>query len=309
MLRSILAIAAASAVLAPAALGGDPVIAAAGDVACDPGFTYFNGGAGTTSWCRQRYTSDVLVGLRDAGQLQGVLTLGDTQYNDNTYSKFMQSFDPSWGRVKPLIHPTLGNHEFINYPATGYCQYFAAAAHCLNGSGNRAGWYSFEIGAWHLIALNSNCFQAGGCGLGSAQEQWLKADLAAHPNQCVLAYWHHPRFSSGNHGSDATYQPFWQDLYNAGADVVLSGHDHVYERFAPQNPQGNLDTTRGLRQFVVGTGGKSISGFATIRPNSQIRSNAAYGVLKLVLHASSYDWRFVAENGKTFTDSGTQPGH
>ena len=161
---------------------------------------------------------------------------------------------------------------------------------------------------WHLIALNSNCSEVGGCDAGSPQEEWLRDDLAAHPAACTLAYWHHPRFSSGSHGSDSTYTAFWQALYDAGADVVLSGHDHDYERFAAQTPSGDRDSRRGLRQFVVGSGGKGLRRFSTIRANSEARDATSLGVLELTLGAGAYAWRFRPAVG-SFTDSGSTRCH
>jgi hypothetical protein len=281
----------------------DPVIAAAGDIACDPTGSNFNGGLGTSSECRQKATSDLLVDLSTQGNLQGVLTLGDNQYEDNAYTKYLQSFDPSWGRVKNMIRPGIGNHEYLTPAAAGYFQYFGAPA----GDPSK-GYYSFDKGSWHIIALNSNCSQVGGCGAGSPQEVWLRSDLAANAAPCTLAYWHHPRFSSGNQGNNTSLQAFWQALYNAHADVVLNGHDHDYERFALQSPTGAADPA-GLREFVVGTGGKSHYGFVSIQPNSQVRNADTFGVLKMTLHSSSYDWRFVPEAGRTFTDSGSTACH
>ena len=275
---------------------GDPIIAAAGDIACDPSDGSFNGGNGTTNNCRQKAVSDLFVGRN----FSAVLALGDIQYEDGAASKYLQSFDPSWGRAKNIIRPAVGNHEYLTAGASGYFNYFGAAA----GNSSK-GYYSFDIGAWHIIALNSNCSQVGGCGVGSPQEQWLKADLAAHPTMCTLAYWHHPRFSSGQHGSNTSYGAFWNALYAARAELVLSGHDHDYERFAPQNPSGAADSN-GIQQFVVGTGGKNHYQFMSIQPNSVVRNPDTYGILKLTLHATSYDWQFVPEPGKTFTDSGTR---
>ena len=229
-------------------------IAAAGDIACDPGSSSFNNGQGSGLDCRQLATSDLLVGAGYAA----VLALGDIQYEDGAYSKFLASYDPSWGRVKSITKPAPGNHEYQSGNANGYYQYFGAAA------GDPAkGYYSFDLAGWHIVALNSNCSFVGGCGVGSPQEQWLRADLAAHPASCTLAYWHHPRFSSGEHGSDSTYTPFFQALYDANADLVLVGHDHDYERFAPQTASGTLDLARGIRQFVVGSGGKNVRTFPT----------------------------------------------
>ena len=275
-------------------------IAAAGDIACDPASSSFNGGAGVGLACRQSATSDLLVG---AGY-EAVLALGDIQYEDGAFSKFGLSYDPSWGRVKGITHPAPGNHEYGTGGAAGYYQYFGAAA----GDPTK-GYYSFDLGGWHLIALNSNCAAVGGCGVGTAQEQWLRADLTANSAAaCTLAYWHHPRFSSGEHGSDSAYTAFWQALYDANADVVLVGHDHDYERFAPQTASGALDLTRGIREFVVGTGGKELRTFPTVRANSEARSVASLGILELTLGSSAYSWRFVPAVG-TFTDAGTASCH
>jgi len=284
----------------------DPVIAAAGDIACDPLSSSFNGGLGTSSACRQKYTSDLLVG----SQLAAVLTLGDNQYEQGTLAQFQQSYDPSWGRVKAITRPTVGNHEYTTANASGYFDYFNGVGVQSGRAGARGkGYYSFNVGTWHVVALNSNCSQVVGCGAGSPQETWLRQDLAANPASCTLAYWHHPRFSSGEHGDTAAMQPIWQALYDANADLALAGHDHGYERFAPQNPAGGADGVRGIREFVVGTGGKSQYTFTTIRPNSEARESSTYGVLQLELHAQSYDWRFVPEAGKTFTDSGSATCH
>jgi len=281
---------------APQNTTGDPVIGAAGDIACDPTSSSFNSGNGTSSSCRQKAVSDVML---NSG-LTAVLTLGDIQYEDGTLTKYQQSYDLSWGRLKSITRPALGNHEYLTAGASGYYDYFGAAA------GDRTkGYYSYDIGAWHIIALNSNCSKVGGCGAGSPQELWLKADLAAHPNMCTLAYWHHPKFSSGEHGSSSSYDVFWKDLYDARVELVLNGHDHDYERFAPQNPGGTADPN-GIQEFVVGTGGKNHYTFRTTLPNSVVRNSDTYGFLKLTLHPTSYDWQFVPELGKTFTDSGTR---
>jgi acid phosphatase type 7 len=276
------------------------VIAAAGDIACDPGSERFRGGRGAADACHMRATARLVLDLDP----EVVLTLGDNQYEDGTLARFRRSYDQSWGRLRSRTRPAPGNHDYGTAGAAGYFDYFGAAA------GRRStGFYSFDVGAWHLIALNSECAHIGGCGRGSLQERWLRADLAAHPARCALAYWHKPRFSSGLHGSDATYTDLWRALYEAGADVVLVGHDHDYERFAPQIPDGRADPVRGIRQFVVGTGGKTHYGFRTVEPNSQVRNSGTFGVLRLTLRPSGYGWRFLPEPGKRFTDAGNGTCH
>ena len=271
----------------------DPVIAAAGDIACPPGEPV------TPTTCHQRATSDLLV---DAG-LTGVLPIGDLQYERGRLASFERTYHRTWGRLKAITHPAPGNHEYESGGA-GYFRYFGPAV----GDPGK-GYYSYDVGSWHLIALNSECERAGGCGRGSAQERWLRADLAAHRNGCNLAYWHHPRFSSGGDQSQKDYGAFWRVLYDAGTEVVLNGHDHDYERFAPQTPDGKVDPARGIRQFVVGTGGKSLRGFGRVEPNSEVRNADTFGVLLLTLHPGSYDWRFVPERGATFTDAGSGSCH
>ena len=282
---------------AAATAATDPLIAAAGDISCDPGSPSFNSGNGTSSACRQKYTASLLHGAT------AVLSLGDLQYEDATYAKFLQSYDRSWGAHKAITRPVVGNHEYLTPGATGYFDYFGASA-----LSNGRSYYSFDLGNWHLIALNANCSQVGGCGAGSSQEAWLKADLAKTTKSCILAYWHHPRFSSGSHGSDTAYDAFWRALYAARADVVLNGHDHDYERFGLQNPDGQADAN-GIREFVVGTGGKGLTNFGTIRANSQFRNATTYGVLKMVLHSNSYEWQFTPEGRKPTLDSGATTCH
>ena len=293
------------------AASSDPIIAAAGDIACDPADSTFQGGNGTGLRCRQKYTSNLLVNAN----LAAVLALGDNQYFCGGYQAFVQSYDLSWGRVKSITKPVVGNHEYLTYGGTdctaanaeaaGYFKYFGTAA------GNPTqGYYSYNIGAWHLIALNSNCSDVGDCSLGSPQYQWLQSDLAAHPNQCLLAYWHIPLYSSGGRAANNT-RAFWQLLYNAKADVILNGHDHIYERFAPQDPNGLADSINGIREFIAGTGGANHTSIAASgpMPNSEVINTDTYGVLKLTLHPHSYGWKFVPEAGETFTDSGTNQCH
>ncbi len=275
-------------------------IAAVGDIACSPSDPSFNAGLGTATACRMKATSDLAV----AGGYDAVLPLGDVQYEDGSFASFMASYDPSWGRVKGVTRPVPGNHEYVTPNGAGYYQYFGAAA------GDPAkGWYSFDLGSWHLIVLNSNCDLIGGCGPGSPQEQWLRADLAAHPGVCTLAAWHHPRFSSGPHGDDAMTQAFWQALYEAHADVILVGHDHIYERFAPQGPSGLADPAHGLREFVVGTGGKILYATAPTHANREKLQNTDFGLLELNLRRTGYDWKWVGVPGGAFTDIGSGTCH
>lgn len=228
-----------------------------------------------------------------------VATLGDHAYGDGTAEEFGRCYEPTWGPLRARTRPAPGNHDYRSTDAEPYYSYFGDAA-----GDPRQGWYSYELGAWHVVALNSECDDIGGCGRDSAQVKWLRDDLAAHPTTCLAAYWHKPRFSSGVHGSSDTYQPFWEVLTDFGADVILNGHDHDYERFGPQSPAGVSDPM-GAREFVVGTGGKDLRGFATDEPNSEARDSETYGVLELTLRADSYDWQFLAIPGGTFTDSGT----
>jgi hypothetical protein len=290
----------------PPPSNGDPAIAVAGDIACDPADAGFNGGAGTATNCRQAATSNLLA----ANGPNGVLTLGDNQYVDGTLAKFNQVFGATWGRFKSLTHPSVGNHEYNMAGAGGYYDYFNGLGQQSGPAGDRSkGYYSYDIGTWHMVALNSVCSAAGGCGVGSPQEKWLRADLAAHPAACTLAYWHHPRFSSGWSGNATPTAPLFQALYDANAEVVLAGHDHNYERFGPQTPSAVADQARGVRAFTVGTGGEDFDSLITVRANSQVRNFDTFGVLKLTLHPNSYDWRFVPIAGQTFTDSGTSACH
>jgi acid phosphatase type 7 len=240
-----------------------------------------------------------------AANPDAVLALGDNQYEDGTLAEYQNSYDLSWGRFKNITRPVIGNHEYRTGGGTGHFDYFGGLA----GDPSK-GYYSYNLGNWHFIALNSNCSKVGGCSVGSPQETWLRADLAANPTACTLAYWHHPRFSSGAIGNNTAYTAFWNALYNAGAEIVLVGHDHNYERFAPQTSAGVADP-KGIRQFVVGTGGKNWTSIVSVQPNSEARQSGIYGFLKLKLHASSYEWDYVVEpnRGYSFTDSGSENCH
>jgi hypothetical protein len=229
-----------------------------------------------------------------------VFTLGDNVYSDGTAAQFASYYEPTWGRHKSRTRPSPGNHDYHVSGAADYFSYFGALA----GPAGR-GYYSYDVGAWHIISLNSNISMSA----GSVQEQWLRADLAATTAKCVLAMWHHPRFSSGSHGSSTSPQPLWQALYDFNADVVLSGHDHNYQRFAPQTPTGAADPARGIREFIVGTGGESHYSFSTPIANTEAYNIDTNGVLKLTLYADSYIWEFIPVAGKTFTDSGSGACH
>jgi hypothetical protein len=262
-------------------------------------------GAGDIASCDDLKGAEATAKLLD--NIPGtVFAIGDLAYPDGSDEQFAKCYGPTWGRFKDRTHPAPGNHEYHSDGASGYVRYFGAAA-----GDPKKGYYTYDIGEWHIIVLNSECDEVGGCGTGSTQEQWLRQDLKAHPAKCTLAYWHKPLFSSGAaHGNDPEIKPLWDALYSAGAEVVINGHDHDYERFAPQDPTGKLDPQHGIREFVVGTGGKnSHRSFASPKPHSETRQADTFGVLKLTLHATSYDWEFVPETGKTFSDSGSGTCH
>jgi len=258
-------------------------------------------GAGDIADCKDLSGAEATAKLLD--QVHGtVMAVGDLAYPDGSKENFT-CYDKTWGRAKSRTRPAPGNHEFHAAGATPYFNYFGAAA-----GDPKTGYYSYELGTWHIIVLNSECKDVGGCESGSPQEEWLRADLAAHPVACTLAYWHKPLFSSGGaHGNDPTVKPLFQALYEGNADVVVNGHDHDYERFAPQAPDGTADSARGIREFVVGTGGKNHRPFGEAKPNSELRDATAFGALKLTLKPKGYDWQFIPEAGKSFTDSGS--GH
>ena len=258
-------------------------------------------GAGDIAHCSTT-TDEATAKLLD-GISGTVFTLGDNVYNSGTSAEFANCYNPTWGRHKARTKPSVGNHEYLTSGASGYFNYFGAAA-----GDPKKGYYSYDRGDWHVIVLNSNCSQVP-CAEPAAQDTWLRADLANHPNKCTLAYFHAPLYSSGQHGNSTSVRPFWEALYKANADVVLSGHDHDYERFAPQNPYGAFDSARGIREFVVGTGGTYLRPFGTIKANSVSRNATTHGVLKLTLNSGGYAWKFVPVAGKTFTDSGTASCH
>jgi PKD repeat protein len=255
-------------------------------------------GAGDIAECGSTLDDATAALLDDIGGT--VFTLGDNAYPEGTSRQYLECYAESWGRHRSRTRPAPGNHEYNTRNAAGYFDYFGAAA----GEPDK-GYYSYDAGTWHVIVLNSGIARQ----VGSPQERWLRADLAAHANVCTLAYWHHPRFSSSDHGNDASVGAFWDALYAAGADVVLAGHDHVYERFAPQTPIGKADPQRGIRAFVVGTGGKKAFGFGRAQPNSEVRNSGTPGVLKLTLTSGAYAWEFVPAAGYAFHDSGSAQCH
>jgi LysM repeat protein len=270
----------------PAPAGGAPVILAAGDIAqCNTD--------------RDSLTAYLLEINQGA-----ILSLGDHINLGATPQDFQNCFAPTWGRHFDRIYPTPGNHDYDAQGAAGYFGYFGDKATPLEPGCTRdcKGYYSFDLGAWHIVAINSEVSSHA----GTEQEQWLRADLAAHLAQCILAFWHRARISSSRNALRGPEGP-WQALYDYGADVVLSGHDHLYERFMPLNPALEPDPEHGIRQFIVGTGGHDHFDFRNILPVSEVRDNEAWGVLKLTLHPDSYDWEFLPIPGQTFTDKGSAP--
>ncbi len=254
--------------------------------------------AGDIADCDHLLAAEVTAKMLD--QIPGtVLTLGDSVYPKGSLANYQRCFDATWGRHKQRIHPAPGNHDYYVPAAADYFEYFGPLA-----GETGIGYYSFDVGAWHIISLNSQCRHAGGCEAGSKQEQWLREDLKQNAGKCIIAYWHAPLFSSGKHGHDVSVKPFWDDLYAAGADIVLNGHDHDYERFAPQNPEGQPDKN-GIREFVVGTGGSGNRVVFGSAENSEERSDNAFGVLRLVLRPEGYDWDFIPVDRRGFSDSGS----
>jgi acid phosphatase type 7 len=268
---------------------GDPVLVGAGDIAS----------------CRStgdEATADLLAGISGT-----VATFGDNAYPKGTAADFAECYEPSWGQFKARTLPSPGNHDYETSGASGYFDYFGTAA----GEPDK-GYYSYDLGSWHLVALNSNCGEEEiRCGPGSAQARWLKEDLAANDEKaCTLAYFHHPLFTSGRYRPGIErVEPLWEILYAAGVDVVLNGHDHNYQRFAPQDPGGRADPEAGIRQFVVGTGGRSLYQISQPIANTEVYNDDTHGVLELTLHPRRYDWEFVPVKGDTFSDSGAARCH
>lgn len=286
----------------------DPMIVAAGDITCPAGKTP------TSTSCQQMATSDLALSLHP----DAVLPLGDDQYELGAQSDFQSQYDPSWGRLNAIAHPAPGNHEYGYIGSdiqptggTGYFTYFGDLSHPLSPGCTTlcTSWYSWNIGSWHMISLDSQCGVVGGCNPGNPQYQWLLSDLNANAGtRCVLAYWHIPIYSSSqDHQPDM--QSIYQLLYTKGADVILTGHAHFYERFNPQDGLGNAQAN-GIPQFIVGTGGRS---FFAVRPtpaaNSATSIANTFGVLQMTLSANSYSWNFVPTNAGGLTDGGTGTCH
>jgi hypothetical protein len=250
--------------------------------------------------------------LAGAGQTADLLgretgwffTAGDNAYEDGSAVDFGSCYQPTWGEYKDrTILPVAGNHDWNTDGAAGYLGYFGSAA-----APHGTTWYSMDVGNWHVVALDSDCAKVGGCGPGSQEYEWLAADLGASQARCTLALWHHPRFSSGEHGNDAAVAPFWDLLHAHGAELIVNGHDHDYERFAPQDPAGAEERPGGIREIVVGTGGAGLRSFKAVVPNSEFRLEGTYGVLRLTLHPFNYDWEFVPVSGDV-ADAGSTPCH
>jgi hypothetical protein len=277
--------------VAPAA---DPVLLAAGDIAA-------------CSHEGDSATGAILARYPDAM----VQTLGDNAYDKGTPRQF-GCFDDAWGSALGRMHPALGGHDYMTEGAAGYFGYFRErlAPYAPTGTDPTMGWYAYDLGQWRIIVLNSICDRIGGCDAASPQVAWLQAELAGHPARCSLAVIHNPRFSSGRKENEPRVGPLWEALHAAGAELVLSGDNHAYERLAPMTPAGDVDPA-GIRQFVVGTGGRSHYLFSegAIHPNTEAGDDDTFGVLKLTLHPDAYSWEFLPEAGKTYTDAGNQDCH
>ena len=273
------------------AAAGEVVLLAAGDIAeCDD-------------------TGDeATAALLDAYPNATIATLGDNAYPQGTLREYAECYDPSWGRHKERTRPAVGNHDHSTKDAAGYFEYFGEAAGEFDEY-----YYSYDIGAWHVVVLNSDCWRVGGCEPNDPQGLWLRQDLVASPGQCSLAYWHRPPFSSGRYGQPKQTErvrPLWEMIYEMGVDVLLTGHDHSYERFAPMDAAGERDDARGVRLFVVGTGGGNLRNFKyDPLPTTEARNGDTWGVLKLTLKPAGYDWEFLPVQGESFTDSGTAACH
>jgi hypothetical protein len=280
------------------------VVVAAGDFACDPASPSFNQGRGVALECHMLATSDLAISLKPAA----VFILGDSQYESGAADAFQKSWVYSWGgkELRDITYPAVGNHEYQTKDASGYFDFFGARA------GDRGkGYYSLNLGTWHIVALNTGgndrCKPIS-CAKGSDQEKWLREDLQRNSSSCTLAFWHRPLVTSGLHRNATEVKPFWRDLYNANADLILNGHSHHYERFAAQNPDAVADPELGITQFIVGTGGRNLKSFWRKQTNSLVRMGKSFGVLKLELLEKSYTWEFISEHGQVL-DNGSGQCH
>ena len=290
------------------ALGGDPIIAAVGDMVpgtatrCSP------------NSCKQLEVSQLILDMHP----RYFFALGDTQYENGEYSDFLTYYSPSFGRLKAITKPAIGNHEYDDPIAkgdptkAGYWDYFDGLGNYSGVAGERdKGYYAFDVGTWRVYVLNTNCSQVGGCKAGSPQEQWLRADLAANPRECQMMFYHHPYISSDTREFSYYKDQFalWQDFYQYGGDIVLTGHSHFYARYAPMTPDRVADPSYGIREIIVGTGGSDIYAPGAALPLTEVQNGTTFGALKMVLHPDSYDWRFVPIPGHSFTDSGSYACH
>ena len=255
---------------------------------------------GDIASCRNDF-DEATAKILDAHPTGTIALLGDNVYETGSVSEFANCYNPTWGRHLSRTRPSAGNHEYQTAGAAGYYAYFGARA-----GDPEKGYYSYDVGAWHIIVLNSNIRRDA----ASPQLNWLRSDLQANISKaCTLAYWHHPRFSSGDHANDDSQAAFWEALHAFNADVVLAGHDHNYERMAPQMPTGVRDDARGIRQFIVGTGGRELRGLRSTGGNSEVFNSNTFGVLRLALSPTGYAWEFLPVAGQSFTDSGAGTCH
>lgn len=283
---------------APASSSAPVTVAAVGDIVCN---AQEQEQSRTDPAHQGECGSDAVLAVVKKAKPSVVLLLGDVQYETGAVQEYAQSFTPTWGVLKKNSYPVVGNHEYKTPGARGYFDFWGAQT----GTAGQ-GWYSFTLGAWHVVALNSNCDQVD-CGPDSAQVRWLKADLAQHPSRCTLGIWHHPVWNDGRHGPTPAMRPALQALYDAGADLVLNGHDHNYQRFAPRAPEGSVDSERGVRQIVNGAGGRSH--YSLTKRSAQVANGDTYGALILTLRADGYSWAFTPAAGGTFKDAGSASCH
>ncbi len=272
-----------------------PTIMAAGDISCDS--------ATPSLPCKSKDTSDLLMSERALRSALLILPLGDLQYDAGSLAEFRKNYHTTWGRLNDNSHPVPGNHEYDTLGASGYFDYFAGSGVAVGA--RTEGWYSYNVGDWHFVALNSNCASVGGCGVGSVQYRWLQADLTTSRQKCTVAYMHHPFQASGPNGNTPQLLPFMRLLYENNAEIVLAGHEHSYERFNPITPDLVPDPAKGLRLFVVGTGGRDLTNFVRAPfPHSAFRTNAHFGALRIVMKDASYDFAFLNSVGIVI-DSGS----